>query len=325
MIAFITLLYCGLIWVIFFKFKLAPFNNTAKVVVSVVGIVGILTLFILMTMYQPYTKSLMVYQNIVQIAAQVSGPVVEVPVKALEPVREGDVLFKVDPQPFEYRVQELKASLDEATADMVLQKTELQRSRKIFKQGAGSARDVDKWQRKFQQAEGAVAKYQAQLEDAKYDLEQTTVYAPTNGFVADLQLRPGSTVAAKSPVIAFVDNSASYAIALVGQNAIRHIAAGNPAEIALVLYPGRTFSASVENVAEASAQQTATGLISGQPDAGLPVGTMVVRLKFGPESKGMELPSGANGVAAIYTDKGKALAIIRKVIVRMYSWMNYLP
>ena len=325
MIAFITLLYCGLIWVIFFKLKLAPFNTPAKVVVSLVGIVGIVALLILITMYQPYTKSLMVYQNIVQIAAQVSGRVVKVPVKALEPVREGDVLFKVDPQPFEYRVRELEASLDEATADLALQKTELQRSRKIFKEGAGSARDVDKWQRQFKQAEGSVAEYQAQLDNAKYDLEQTTVYAPTDGFVADLQLRPGSTVAAKSPVMAFVDNTTSYAMALVTQNAVRHIAAGNPAEIALVLYPGRTFSASVENVVEASAQQTATGLISGQPEGGLPVGTMAVRLKFGPESEGLELPSGANGVAAIYTDKGKALQVIRKVIIRMYSWMNLLP
>ena len=147
MIAFITLLYCGLIWVIFFKLKLAPFNTTAKVVVSLVGIVGIVALLILITMYQPYTKSLMVYQNIVQIAAQVSGRVVEVPVKALEPVREGDVLFKVDPKPFEYRVRELEASLDEATADLSGKRpsvenptTALRSSRKRRTGGTSSAR-----------------------------------------------------------------------------------------------------------------------------------------------------------------------------------------
>ena len=194
-----------------------------------------------------------------------------------------------------------------------------------MKKGAISLLDSDKWQRQYQQAEGSVAKYQAKLDDAKYNLEQTTVYAPADGFAVDLQLRPGSSVAANAVVIAFVDNTASYAVALMSQNAVRHIVSGNPAEIALAIYPGKIFNAIVVHVIEASAQRTASGLIDGQPEGSLPAGTMAVRLKFSPESKGIKLPSGANGAAAIYTDRGKAIRVVRKVILRMYGWMNYLP
>ena len=74
MIAFITLIYCGLIWLLFFKLKLLPFNAAAKVIVSVVGVAGILALLIFMTMYQPYTQNLTVYQNIVQVAPRGRRP-----------------------------------------------------------------------------------------------------------------------------------------------------------------------------------------------------------------------------------------------------------
>ena len=325
MIAFITLIYCGLIWLLFFKLKLLPFNAAAKVIVSVVGVTGILALLIFMTMYQPYTQNLTVYQNIVQVAPQVGGRVVDVPVKALAPVGRGDILFRIDPRSYQYQVDKLTASLEQARSDLKLTTIELERAESIQKRGAGSARDVNKWQVKVTGAEGAVGALQAELDDAKYNLDQTTVLAPADGFVADLQLLTGSMAQAQVPVIAFVDTSSSYAIAVLGQNAIRHIRAGNSAEVALILQPGRIFNASVEQVVQASAQQTATGLISAQPESGLPVGTMAVRLKFDASIQPVQLPSGANGAVAIYTDRGSALRIIRKVIIRMFTWMNFLP
>ena len=325
MIAFITLLYCGLIWLIFFKLRLLPFNAVAKISVSVVGVAGILALLIFMTMYQPYSKNLTVYQNIVQVAPQVGGRVVDVPVQALAPVRRGEILFRIDPRPYQYQVDKLTASLEQARSELKLTTIELERAKKLLKKGAGSPRDVDSWQIKVTGAQGKVGIFQAELDDAKYNLEQTTVLAPADGFVADLQLRPGSMAQAQVPVIAYVDTSSNYAIALLSQNAIRHIRAGNPAEVALTLQPGRIFNATVEQVVQASAQQTATGLISAQPESSLPVGTMAVRIKFETENELAQLPSGANGAVAIYTDSGKALRIIRKVIIRMFTWMNFLP
>jgi RND family efflux transporter MFP subunit len=325
MIAFITLIYCGLIWLLFFKLKVLPFNAAAKVIVSVVGVAGILALLIFMTMYQPYSKDLTIYQNIVQVAPDVSGRVTDVPVKALAPVKRGDILFKIDPRPYQYQIDKLTASLAEARSDLELTTLELERAEDILKRGAGSSRDVNKWRVKVAGAEGSIGKLQAELDDANYKLEQTTVYAPADGFVADLHLLEGSMAQARVPVIAFVDTSSSYAIAVLGQNAMRYIRAGNPAEVALILQPGKIFNASVEEVVQASAQQTATGLISAQPDSSLPMGTMAVRLKFDSVIQPAQLPSGANGAVAIYTDSGKPLRIIRKVVIRMFTWLNFLP
>ena len=250
---------------------------------------------------------------------------IDVPVKALAPVKRGDILFKIDPRPYQYQIDKLTASLAEARSDLELTTLELERAEDILKKGAGSSRDVNKWRVKVAGAEGSVGKLQAELDDANYDLEQTTVYAPADGFVADLQLLEGSMAQAQVPVIAFVDTSSSYAIAVLGQNAIRHIRAGNPAEVALILQPGKIFNASVEEVVQASAQQTATGLISAQPESSLPMGTMAVRLKFDSAIQPAQLPSGANGAVAIYTDSGKPLRIIRKVVIRMFTWLNFLP
>ena len=143
MIAFITLIYCGLIWLLFFKLKVLPFNAAAKVIVSVVGVAGILALLIFMTMYQPYSKDLTVYQNIVQVAPEVGGRVIEVPVKALAPVKRGDILFKIDPRPYQYQIDKLTASLAEARSDLELTTLELERAEDILKKGAGSSRDVN--------------------------------------------------------------------------------------------------------------------------------------------------------------------------------------
>ena len=62
-----------------------------------------------------------------------------------------------------------------------------------------------------------------------------------------------------------------------------------------------------------------------RPDSGLPMGTMAVRLKFDSAIQPAQLPSGANGAVAIYTDSGKPLRIIRKVVIRMFTWLNFMP
>ena len=67
MIAFLTLCYCSIIWLIFYKLKLLPFNLVAKFIVGIIGIGGILTLLILMNVYQPYSDDFLVYQPVARI------------------------------------------------------------------------------------------------------------------------------------------------------------------------------------------------------------------------------------------------------------------
>ena len=111
MIAFLTLCYCAIIWVVFFKLKLLPWNRGSQGAAVGIGIAAIFALLISMNLFQPYSKDVRVYQKVIQIVPRVTGRVVEVAVQANSPVKQGDVLFRIDPEPFQYEVNRLTADL----------------------------------------------------------------------------------------------------------------------------------------------------------------------------------------------------------------------
>jgi multidrug resistance efflux pump len=171
-----------------------------------------------------------------------------------------------------------------------------------------------------------VVKAKAKLALAELNLKETTVYATSDGFVINLQLRPGSLVGGPStPVMSFVETSESLLVALVKQNALSHVRPGNSAELALDMYPGRIIKAEVETVIWGGGQ----GQLS--PSGVLPKffdqqqrGLFAVRLKAIDQSSDLRLVAGAGGTAAIYTDVGTPLHVARKVMIRMQTWFNYL-
>ncbi len=167
----------------------------------------------------------------------------------------------------------------------------------------------------------------ADLELAKLNLEWTTVRAPADGFVANLQLRPGFRVGSLplGPVMSFVETETTMVGGLIGQSQLRHVEEGQEAEVILELYPGRTFQAKVMYVVKAQGQ----GQMS--PTGQLPVldptqqnAPYFVRLELQDFPEGLDLPVGAGGSVAIYTSYGQATHMVRMVMVRMDTWLNYL-
>jgi multidrug resistance efflux pump len=110
-IAFLTLCYSALVWLIFIKLKLLPWNGKSQAAVAGIGIAAIFSLVVAMSLFQPYSEDARIYQNVVQIVPRVTGRVIEVPLTANAPVAEGDVLFRIDPEPFQYEVDRLTADL----------------------------------------------------------------------------------------------------------------------------------------------------------------------------------------------------------------------
>jgi len=166
----------------------------------------------------------------------------------------------------------------------------------------------------------------AQLENARWDLSQTTVVAPGNGTMVNVMLRPGFFVAGMpfNEVMTFVDDE--YQIfALFGQNELHQVENGNEAEITLDTYPGRIIKAHVDSIIWAQGQ--------GQIDASgnLPKTTFVpppgrfpVKLVVADHDKNLFLASGARGAAAIYTEHLALVHIIRKVLLRVASYLDYI-
>jgi hypothetical protein len=146
--------------------------------------------------------------------------------------------------------------------------------------------------------------------------------------VINLQLRPGGFVAGipLNPVMTLVEADGQV-IGFYNQNELHQVAPGNEVELALKTMPGRVIKGKVDSVVWAQ------GLGTMQPSGGLPApmlvqnqppGKFAVKFDIAERDKKLVLAAGAAGDAAIYTDHLHAVHIIRKVILRVGSYLNYL-
>jgi multidrug resistance efflux pump len=175
-------------------------------------------------------------------------------------------------------------------------------------------------------SEAQVETTRAQLETAKWDMTQTTLVAPGNGTMVNVMLRPGFFVAGMpfNEVMTFVDQE--YQIfALFGQNELHQVKPGNEAEITLDTYPGRVIKAHVDSIIWAQGQ----GQIEASGDLPKttfvpPPGRFPVKLVVAKEDQHLFVAAGARGSAAIYTEHVALLHIIRKVLIRVASYLDYI-
>ena len=172
-----------------------------------------------------------------------------------------------------------------------------------------------------------VAQIRAQLKEAQWKLEETTAYAPADGYVINLQLRPGSTAAQLPlmPVMTFVEQE-QVIIAMFNQNELHAVQPGNEAELALETYPGRIVKAKVDSIvwAQGQGQLPLTGTLPQTGATPLPEGRFAVKLVLDEREKDLFLAAGARGTGAIYTDRMHAIHLIRKVLLRVNSKLNWL-
>ncbi len=172
-----------------------------------------------------------------------------------------------------------------------------------------------------------VARIQADLDTARYNLEQTVVRAPTDGSVVQMFLRPGMYVVPMPlrPVMVFLHREDTTFAAAFLQNSAQRIIEGADAEIILPSVPGRFFKAKVARagayIPQGQLQPNGT-LIDPEQIKG--EGRIIVELDVEEDLSKFNVPPGSVGGAAIYTEHMHHLAIMRKVLLRMKSWMNFI-
>ena len=322
MIVFLTLCYVGIVFALL-KFNIIQLTLWWKISPLVWMVVLFVVLFMPMQWGAPGGAT-NTYQYVVEIVPNVTGQVTEVPIKPLTPIKKGDVLFKIEPRPFQAKVNQLEASLK-------LSSINLQRAKQLFARKVGAKVDVDKFA-------AETAKLTAELDAAKYDLESTVVRAPDDGYVTGLSLRPGHRVA-KLPMrsfMSFVISNHTKVIIGISQHTMRHVRIGQAAEVTFKLFPGKVFNATVADIAPITeaGHLTPNGDIPLAPTMNESPLAFSVILSFAddfvvnnrstPLAIHHELPGGALGTGAIYTDSVKGTHIIRKVMLRMTAWMNYI-
>jgi multidrug resistance efflux pump len=366
-------IYSFFVWLIFFKFKWLPWNTTSQVTVVIIPIVGLTALILFLNVYAPSSSDVRVIKYVVQVVPEVRGRVIDVPVEPNSPVKKGEVLFRIDPTPFEIQVRTLEAQLattegsvgqlreelnsavgrTKATrAKLELARLRVQQNRELASTGAGDRFALEQAESDLKEIEselssnvageaqvrarlGAtagddqaeVAEIKSKLENAKWELSQTVFYAPANGTVINLQLRPGqlATALGFQPVMTFVEDEYQV-IALYNQNELHNVQPGDQAEIALETYPGRIIKATVDSIvwAQGQGQVQMSGTVPQTGARPMPPGRFAVRLKIAPEDQDVFLAAGAIGNGAIYTQYGHHIHLVRKVIMRVGSYLNWL-
>ncbi len=204
-------------------------------------------------------------------------------------------------------VEEMKAKIAAANADEAKVRT------RLGTRSGGS------------QAE--IAETRSKLAQARWELSQTTVLAPADGWAINVQVRPG-TMAVQlpfKPVMTFVEKQ-QQVYALFDQNELSRVEPGNEAEISVNTLPGKLIKAKVLWIIWAQGQGQLA--VSGDlPGAGpsqeyLPPGRFAVQLEL--EDSTVFLAAGARGQGAIYTEHMVPIHLIRKVIVRVSAKLDYL-
>lgn len=174
----------------------------------------------------------------------------------------------------------------------------------------------------------AVAAIEAQLDEARFDLENTVLRAPTDGFLTQLAVRPGMMAVPfpLRPVANFVNQEKRRFVAAFRQQSLLRLKPGYEAELTFTSLPGEVFSARVVEVLPTIAEaQLAAGqqLIGGEAFRRMDNEALVI-LEMD-DSNGIEdLPLGVSAQAAVYSDHVHHVSIMRKILLRMLSWQHYL-
>jgi multidrug resistance efflux pump len=381
-------IYSLFVWLIFFKFKWLPWNIISQIIVVTLPIFGMTALILYLNVVAPSSADVRVINYVVSVNPRVSGLVTEVPVIPNRPIKKGDVLFKIDPTPYQLDVKNYQAQISQLKAQLVtaeantrnlteqlkaatgsmegvaaklkLAQLRVKQFQELADAGAGNRFDLEQAQADVGNLEAQlasalagesqvrgkiaaktpdgdqdevanikaqIAKAEAQLANAKWSLDQTVYYAPANGTVVSMALRPGTMAVPfpAMPAMNFVEDE-YWILAIYGQNEVRKIEPGQEAEIAFRMYPGRIVKARVDSVMWATAQGQLP--IGGQNFtsgvAPIPPYALAVRLLPDARDKDIFLAAGARGNGAIYTHSGEMVHILRKVILRVGAKIDWL-
>lgn len=368
----LVLTYAALCIAIFKIFNI-PLNKWTVPTAVLGGVVLVGTLILLMNYNHPFTQIGNQVFSTTPVVSGVRGRVIEVPVQPNQPLKKGDVLFRIDPIPFQAEVDKLRAKVKEASqgalglessvqeaeaavikalAERDKAQREFDRYQRGFDRGAFTEQQLDTRRQAFKAAQAAlevaqskqeqaqialdsevggentqVASLLAELRKAEFNLEQTVVTAPTDGYVTQLALRPGvmAVPLPLAPVMTFVHTEDKLYTAAFRQNSLQRLEPGFEAEFMFRALPGKVFKGQVVDVLPAigESQFQARGSLLGT-EALRTSGRVFVTLKITDDLEEYHLPMGTAVEVAVYSDSFTHVSIMRKVLIRMKSWQNYL-
>ncbi|MCG6867953.1 MAG: biotin/lipoyl-binding protein [Gammaproteobacteria bacterium] len=238
--------------------------------------------------------------------------------------------------------------------ELVYDKYQSKLSAGLAKRGAGPQEDAQKWAAQVAAAEAGileaeadekrarllyeseidgvhttVAEIAAELDLARFYLDNTLMVAPEDGHIINLQVRPGMVAGEVrfGAIASFICDADRYLLANYFQENLKYVKPGQPVEAALDLYPGQIWPGTVEAIwrGSGSGQMLPSGTLPSfnYVPTDMPQGqfAVVIRLDDPDQAK---FPIGTQGRAAIYTNPGSGFAWLRKIGIRVYTWFNWV-
>lgn len=348
-----------------------PLRRTALIVVAIT--VLLFALSVAMERLTPSSSQAVVQAYVVRMASEVAGRVVEVGVTDNARVTAGQVLFRIDPQPYEIAVAEAEARLErigqgigastqavesaqarlvKAQADRENVRAQAQRARTLVERGVYARAKLDEANAALGVSDATVTGAEADLakareelgpqgndnpqfkealaalERARLNLLHTTVLAPSDGVVTNLQLGVGQVVGTGQAALTFIDAGTIWVAAAYKENSLEYVAPGDEAEVVLDSLPGTVFAMRVESVGWGVSQggvDPSTGLPSIRNQSGWvrEPQRFPVRLVFKePPPRGIRYGSQVNVV--IYTGGNPVMNAVGHVWIRLISVLTYV-
>jgi len=244
--------------------------------------------------------------------------------------------------------------VDRLRSELVYAGYQQKLSTDLARRGAGPEEDAQKWTAQVAADEAAikeaqadqlratlrytseingvnptVATTQAELDQARYYLDNTLLVAPEDGYVINLQVRPGMVAGdfRIGAIASFICDADRYLLASFFQENLKYVKPGQMVEAAIDLFPGQIFRGKVLAIWRGSGagQMLPSGTLpdfSAVPPK-VPQGQFAVAIRLDDPDQS-KFPIGTQGRAAIYTNPRSAFVILRKIGIRAYTWFNWV-
>src|SRR4051794_12945674 len=155
-------IYSAIVWFVFIKMKWLPWNIGTQVTVVIIPIVALTALILALNVVAPSSADVRVIKYVINVVPQVRGRVIEVPVEPNRLVKKGEVLFRIDPTPYELTVRSLEAQLANSQAS----------SRELDEQLNGAVGKVTEARGAIVQADAKIPEVQSKLDLARIRVRQ---------------------------------------------------------------------------------------------------------------------------------------------------------
>ncbi|HEX7565039.1 MAG TPA: biotin/lipoyl-binding protein [Bradyrhizobium sp.] len=366
----IVLLYVGAAWLLFFRFKLLPWNWPWRIATVLLG-VAIVAIFVALLNTLTPSGRIAVIGRVVEVTPNVAGTVTSIPVEPNVLVESGATLFQIDPAPYDakvkqlraavaearQKVEQLKAQVDLAVADVKglasqLDYAEKRRDdvEKLARTGAtnqfalqdavaktdmltaqlqaASAREINARLALGSEIDGentSVAQLNAQLENAQWELDQTTIRAAGDGYVSAMTLAVGARAVPLRGALSFILANEVSIIGVFEQNGFKNIRRGAPVKLVFANRPGQVFYSEIGDVLRGTGQGQVT--VSGTLARAETIGTSTTYPANIDTPKGIDpdmLRLGMVGTATVISDKAGPIGFLATILLWVKAYAAYL-